>query len=106
IVFTPLLPVANVNSIVVNPTPALPPGNCTVTLESTLITDVDTTDSPNELDGNLSNDLVDGDADDFAFSFTVDAPPQVLSASVEVANVPTFIPLGGGQRADVDTNIV
>jgi len=58
------------------------PGDiCTVTLESTLITDADAIDPPNELDGDNSGDTVDGDADDFVSTYTIDSPPALLSST-------------------------
>lgn len=106
VAFTPSLPLTNVSSITLTPSTALPAGStCVVTLESTLVTDVDATDPPNELDGNASSDLTDGDSDDFVLTFSVDTPPAPLSLAVEVAGVPSFLPLGGGQFVDADTNI-
>ncbi|MCL4255410.1 MAG: Ig-like domain-containing protein, partial [Anaerolineae bacterium] len=106
VTFTPALPQNNVNTITLTPTTTLPSGTCTVFLESTLITDTDTVDGPDELDGDFNFDINNGDADDYSFIFFIDAPPQVSNATVEVGGVPTFLPLGGAQRADVDTNIV
>lgn len=106
VAFTPSLPQTNVSGITLTPNAALPAGStCAVTLESTLITDVDATDPPNELDGNASSDLTDGDADDFVLTFDVDTAPSPLNLTVEVAGVPSFLPLGGGQFVDADTNI-
>lgn len=106
--FTPALSQNNVTSIVLTPLITLPSGAiCTVTLESTLITDVDTVDSPHELDGNGDNDVNDSDADDYVFTFTVDAPPRLTTTPrVEVGGVLTFLPLVGAQRADIDTDII
>src|SRR5690606_1258410 len=78
--------------------------SCTVTLESTLITDDDTADSPDQLDGNADNDIVDGDADDFVLNFTVDLPPTVTSATVTVATIPTTA--AGATDVDLASNIV
>jgi methionine-rich copper-binding protein CopC len=79
--FTPALPQNNVNTITLTPTGTLPSGACNVTLESTLITDADAVDPPNELDGNASGDVVDGDADDQVINYTVDAAPTVTAVS-------------------------
>jgi len=108
ITFTPALPQNGVTTLVLTPsapTVTLPAGLCTVTLDSALITDVDTVDAPNELDGNNSNDITDGDADDLSFTFTVDAPPFPFSPNIDVAGIPNFLPLGIGQVVDVDTDI-
>jgi hypothetical protein len=106
VAFTPTLPLNNVSSVTLTPSAPLPNGAaCTVTLESTLITDVDATDPPNELDGDGSLDIVDGDADDFSLSFTVDQQPSVTLAQVEVSNVFTALPLGAGTFADLDTDL-
>ncbi|MBK9654221.1 MAG: Ig-like domain-containing protein [Rhodanobacteraceae bacterium] len=106
VTFTPALPQSGISTLTLTPGAALPNGaNCTVTLESTLITDVDAIDPPNQLDGNSSGDLVDGDADDFALTFSVDAQPSIVAAEVEVVNVFTALPLGVGVFADSDTNL-
>jgi len=106
VAFTPALPASNVNTVTLVPTGNLPVGaNCTVTLESTLITDVDTVDPPNQLDGDGNGDLNDGDADDVVLSFTVDNPPAVIQSAVEVSNVFAPLPLGTGVYADTDTDI-
>ena len=82
VAFTPALPQNNVDSVTLTPSSALPEGaSCTVTLESTLITDADDADPPNELDGDNSNDITDGDADDFTLGFTVDTPPSFVSST-------------------------
>lgn len=82
VAFTPALPQNNVTTLTLTPTAALPNGaNCTVTLESTLITDVDGVDPPNELDGDNSGDIVDGDADDVTRSFSVDQAPIVTTTA-------------------------
>ena len=106
--FTPALPASNVNTITLTPTGALTNGQtCTVTLISTLITDFDVTDPPNELDGNFSNDLVDGDADNFVLTFTVDAQPSLTGVQAELSNVLTAIsPPTILADVDNDTSIV
>ncbi len=82
VAFTPALPQNNVTTLTLTPTAALPNGaGCTVTLESTLITDVDGVDPPNELDGDNSGDIVDGDADDVTRSFSVDQAPIVTTTA-------------------------
>lgn len=95
--FTPALPQNNVTSITLTPSAALTNGaSCTVTLESTLITDDDTADAPDQLDGNSNNDVVDGDVDDFVLTFTVDSPPTVT----------TTIPANGATGISSGSNIV
>ena len=80
--FTPALPQTNVSSLVLTPTAALPNGTaCSVTLTSTGVTDVDAVDPPNELDGNNSGDIIDGDADNFVLNFSVDQAPSVTSTT-------------------------
>lgn len=106
VTFAPILPLTNISTLVLTPSATLRSGEtCTVTLESTLVTDVDTSDPPNELDGNASGDSIDGDTDDFTLTFSVDAPPTPLTIGVDVGGVPTFLPLGGGQRVDRDSDI-
>ncbi len=106
ITFTPALPQNNVTTVTLTPSVTLPSGSaCIVTIESMLVTDTDIIDPPNQLDGDASGDLVDGDADDFVLNFTVDAPPEPLTISVDVGGVPSFLPLGGGQTVDVGTDI-
>ena len=88
VAFTPALPQLNVTTLILTPGSALPEGaTCTVTLESTLITDVDSVDPPNQLDGNGDNDPTDGDADDFTLGFTVDTAPTFVSSSPANGNV-------------------
>jgi hypothetical protein len=67
IAFTPALPQNNVTSITVTPSTSLP-GNtlCVVTAVSSLVTDVDTNDAPNNLDGD--SDGVEGP--DYTSRFT------------------------------------
>ena len=97
ITFTPALPQTGVSSLTLTPGSALPDGAaCTVTLESTLITDADGIDPPNELDGDNSNDSTDGDADDFSFGFTVDDPITVVSAT----------PANNATGVAIDSNVV
>ena len=80
--FTPALPQNGVSTITLTPTGALPDGSaCDVTLESTLITDADAVDPPNQLDGDNSGDVTDGDADDRVIAFTVDAAPAFVSST-------------------------
>ena len=55
---------------------------CTITIDSDNVVDNDLFDPPNQLDGNASLDVVDGDADDYVAVFsTVDAAPQVSSST-------------------------
>ncbi|KAB2933813.1 MAG: tandem-95 repeat protein [Candidatus Contendobacter sp.] len=94
--FAPALPQTGVSSLTLTPSSALPEGaTCTVTLESTLITDVDSVDPPNQLDGNGDNDTSDGDADDFTLSFTVDTAPTFVSSG----------PANGNVNVNVSSNI-
>lgn len=79
--FTPALPQNGVTTITLTPTGTLPSGPCNVTLESTLITDADLVDPPNQLDGDSSGDVIDGDADDRVITYTVDAAPSVTAVS-------------------------
>ncbi|MDS4028772.1 MAG: FG-GAP-like repeat-containing protein [Candidatus Contendobacter sp.] len=88
VAFSPALPQTGVSSLTLTPSSALPEGaTCTVTLESTLITDVDSVDPPNQLDGNGDNDTTDGDADDFTLGFTVDTAPTFVSSTPADGNV-------------------
>ncbi|MFN8456454.1 MAG: Ig-like domain-containing protein, partial [Anaerolineae bacterium] len=66
--FTPALPQNGVTTLALDPTVNLP-GNatCTVTILAANVTDTDTNDPPNQLDGN--NDGVEGD--NYVFSFQV-----------------------------------
>ena len=90
--FTPALPQNSVTTITLTPTGALPNGTaCNVTLESTLITDVDAVDPPNQLDGNNSSDIIDGDADDQVFVYTVDAAPA-FTGSTPINGAIDFLP--------------
>lgn len=94
--FAPALPQTGVSSLTLTPSGALPEGaTCTVTLESTLITDVDSVDPPNQLDGNGDNDTTDGDADDFTLGFTVDTAPTFVSSN----------PANGNVNVNVSSNI-
>ncbi|MDG4550387.1 MAG: Ig-like domain-containing protein [Candidatus Contendobacter sp.] len=96
VTFTPALPQTNVTTLTLTPGSALPEGaTCTVVLESTLITDVDSVDPPNQLDGDNSNDTTDGDADDFTLGFTVDTAPAFVSSS----------PANGNVNVNVSSNI-
>ena len=82
VAFTPALPQNGVSSLVLTPSVALVAGAaCTVAVESTLVTDADAVDPPNELDGNGDNDVIDGDADDFALAFSVDAAPAFTNST-------------------------
>ena len=86
--FTPALPQNNLTSLVLTPTGGLPGGsNCTVTVDKTKISDVDTADPPDNM------------VNDFVFSFKVkpdainDTYPGTLIGNVGVnsANVPYSI---------------
>ena len=86
--FTPALPQNNVTTLVLTPTGGLPGGsNCTVTVDKTKISDVDTSDPPDNM------------VNDFVFSFKVkpdainDTYPGTLIGNVGVnsANVPYSI---------------
>jgi len=80
---------------------------CTLTLESTLITDNDAIDPPNELDGDASNDTTDGDADDYTFNFTVDTAPSITSIQVEKSDTLGDITTPSNDTdVDLDTTIV
>lgn len=93
VTFTPALPQNGVSSLVLTPTAPLAAGAaCTVSIESTLVTDADLVDPPNELDGDGSGDSNDADADDFALAFSVDAAPAF--ASSVPANSDTGVPAG------------
>src|SRR5690606_7011400 len=76
ITFAPALPLTNVTTVTVDPTASLP-GNtvCVVTVVSSLVTDVDTNDAPNNLDGD--SDGIEGP--DFTSSFTT-APVAIDDA--------------------------
>jgi hypothetical protein len=79
-------PVAALNTTGFNvpgtPTTTGQPGDtCTITVTSTLVTDVDLIDPPNELDGDNSGDSVDGDMDNFVSTYTVDTPPAFVSSN-------------------------
>ncbi|HRF98453.1 MAG TPA: Ig-like domain-containing protein, partial [Aggregatilineales bacterium] len=88
------------------PTVALTNGAaCTVTLESTSITDDDVVDGANELDGSGNGDVTNGDADDYVLNFTVDTQPTITSAEAEVTNVFTALSLIPPTYADVDTDL-
>ncbi|MDG4596875.1 MAG: tandem-95 repeat protein [Candidatus Contendobacter sp.] len=88
IAFSPALPQTGVTTLTLTPGSALPEGaTCTVVLESTLITDVDSVDPPNQLDGNGDSDTTDGDADDFTLGFTVDTAPTFVSSTPANGNV-------------------
>lgn len=58
-----------------------PGDDCTITVISTLMTDVDTIDPPDQLDGNNDGDGVDGDVDNFVLSYSIDAAPTVTTTS-------------------------
>ena len=86
--FTPALPQNNLTTLVLTPTGGLPAGsNCTVTVDKTKISDVDTSDPPDNM------------VNDFVFSFKVkpdainDTYPGTLIGNVGVnsANVPYSI---------------
>ncbi len=97
VAFTPALPQNGVSSLVLTPSAPLSAGAaCTVAVESTLVTDVDAVDPPNELDGNGDNDVTDGDADDFALAFSVDAAPAFSNST----------PANGDLNVSPSTNIV
>ena len=83
--FTPALPQNNLTTLVLTPTGGLPAGsNCTVTVDKTKISDVDTSDPPDNM------------VNDFVFSFKVkpdainDTYPGTLIGNVGVnsAGVP------------------
>ena len=96
VAFTPALPQTGVTTLTLTPGSALPEGaTCTVVLESTLITDVDSVDPPNQLDGNGDSDTTDGDADDFTLGFTVDTAPTFVSST----------PANGNVNVNVSSNI-
>src|SRR5690606_13147843 len=67
----------------VDPTVEFAAGDvCTITLDSARVVDNDPIDPPNELDGDASADVTDGDADDYVSTFsTADMPPQVNSTT-------------------------
>jgi methionine-rich copper-binding protein CopC len=91
ITFSPVLPVLNVNTIVLDPAPPLPDGIlCTITVVATNVTDVD--GLPDQLDGD--NNGIGGD--NYVFTFTVDAAPTVISTT----------PTNGATNVTNDTNIV
>ncbi|MFO1495720.1 MAG: Ig-like domain-containing protein [Lysobacterales bacterium] len=91
----PALPATATNTITLTPTGGLPQGSsCTLTGVAAEISDSDANDPPNNLAAN------------FVRSFTVDAQPAITSATAEVANVPTTLPLGVGQLVDGDSNLV
>ncbi len=72
-----------------------PGDDCTITVTSTLMTDVDTIDPPDQLDGNNDGDGMDGDVDDFVLSYSIDAAPVVTATSPmnggDVANNAVFV---------------
>lgn len=76
----------------IDPSANLAPGDvCTITIDSANVVDNDTIDPPNELDGDASGDVTDGDADDYVAVFsTADLPPQVLNTTpaASATNVP------------------
>ncbi len=104
VAFTPALPQSNVTTIALTPAAALPLGaSCTLTLTSSLITDDDTVDPPHELDGNGSNDIVDGDADNFVLAFTVQ-PPAANNDAYTIT--PQFTYASGAAALSVRNNDV
>ncbi|MCC8999988.1 MAG: Ig-like domain-containing protein [Candidatus Contendobacter sp.] len=105
--FAPALPQTGVSSLTLTPSSALPEGaTCTVTLESTLITDVDSVDPPNQLDGDSSSDTTDGDADDFTLGFTVDTAPTFVSSNPANGNVNVNVGSNIGINFSEAVNIV
>jgi len=108
VAFTPALPQSNVSSLDLTPSGDLTEGAaCTVTLESTLITDTDGIDPPDQLDGNSDLDTNDGDADDFTLNFDVDEAPT-FTGSTPANNatnvlIGSNITLGFSEAVDVTT---
>ncbi|MBK8031706.1 MAG: Ig-like domain-containing protein [Chloroflexi bacterium] len=67
----------------IDPTVDLAAGDiCTITIASAEVVDNDGIDAPNELDGDASADVVDGDSDDYVAVFSsADIPPTISSSS-------------------------
>lgn len=79
---TPVLPATNTGTLTIDPSSNLPEGtSCIVTVDSTKVTDTDSVDPPNELDGNADNDGADGDVDNYVLTFTMDDAPTVTSTT-------------------------
>ncbi|MGH9803485.1 MAG: beta strand repeat-containing protein, partial [Blastocatellia bacterium] len=96
VTLTPGLPQPNVSNLTLTPSSAQTNGaSCTVTLVSTLISDSDSIDPPNQLDGNSSGDIVENDADNFTLVFTVDNPPALTGNT----------PNNGDSNVSVGSNI-